>query len=367
MAHTVCIIGAGLSGASAAWLLTRNGFQAEVFEKAAAIGGHVRTEWIRGVPYEPHGAHVFHTYNRSIWRAVSGTVEFVPYRHRVLSSVRGHLISWPPQETELEQLEDFEDITRELAARPAMPDETNFETYCISMLGPALYAAAVRGYTEKQWGLDPATLSAAVAKGRIEMRADGYTELFRDPYQGWPRPGYTELVEAFLGPSVVHLGCTVTLRDIASIARPGQPVIVTSALDDFFAEPGALPWRGIRTEATYLPAISLAQPTMVVNEPAADVAWTRSIETKHALVELRDHRGTVVQREFPGAPAKHYPILDSAGKYRRVQDGFERRLASHQGNPLFPAGRLATYRYINMDAAIASGLRAARQAAAAVD
>lgn len=355
------IIGAGLSGASAAWQLTRRGFHVEVFEKAETIGGHIRTEWIHGIPYEPHGSHIFHTYDSSIWRTVSETVEFVPYRHRVLTSFRGHLISWPPQEMELRHNQDFEDIAQELTARPAIPDNTNFETYCISLLGPTLYEATVLAYTQKQWGRDPHELSVAIARGRVEIRTDGYVELFRDPYQGWPRRGYTELVESFLGSSEVHLGCTVTVSDVPSIARPGQSIIVTSPLDDFFEESGALPWRGIRTEAIYLPQISLAQPAMVVNEPAAGLAWTRSIETKHALSELHTQLGTVVQREFPGAPAKHYPVLDSANEYRRIQDSFERRLASWSRNPMYSAGRLATYRYINMDSAIVSGLHAARQ------
>jgi UDP-galactopyranose mutase len=104
---------------------------------------------------------------------------------------------------------------------------------------------------------------------------------------------------------------------------------------------------------------------MVVNEPSARVAWTRTIETKHAVEELHSNRGTVIQREFPGAPAKHYPILDSAGKNSLIQDSLERRLAGQSGNPMYPAGRLATYRYINMDAAIVSGLQAAHRAAVA--
>ncbi|MFD5033114.1 FAD-dependent oxidoreductase [Streptomyces sp. NPDC058220] len=363
MADTVAVVGAGLSGAAAAWLLTRRGFQVEVYEKAAVVGGHVRTEWIRGIPYEPHGAHIFHTYDRRVWRIVSQAVEFVPYRHRVLTRIRGHVISWPPQEDELRGLPDFTDITWELALRPATADPTNFETYCVSLLGPTLYEESVRGYTRKQWGRDPHTLSASVAKGRVELRNDGNVHLFRDPYQGWPRRGYGELVEALLGPAVVHLGCTVTVQDLPAIARGGRPVIVTSALDDFFDEPGALPWRGVRLEPTYLPETTLAQRAMVVNEPADTLAWTRSIETKWALSELHDRPGTVVMREFPGAPAKHYPVLDSAGENRRIQDSLERRLVGRSRNPVYAAGRLATYRYINMDEAILSGLRAAERIA----
>jgi UDP-galactopyranose mutase len=104
----------------------------------------------------------------------------------------------------------------------------------------------------------------------------------------------------------VHLGCTVTVDDPPAITRGGQPVIVTSALDDFLGEPGALQWREVRLQPTHLPEPLLAQPAMVVNEPAATTAWTRSIETKWALSELHHRPGTVVLREYPGAQAKHY-------------------------------------------------------------
>ncbi|MET8169514.1 FAD-dependent oxidoreductase [Streptomyces sp. NPDC005329] len=364
MGGTVVVVGAGLSGAAAAWLLARRGFTVEVYEQAHVVGGHVRTEWFRGIPYEPHGAHIFHTNHRSVWNIVSRTVEFVPYRHRVLTRLRGHQVSWPPQKAELCALADFADIAQELTDRPHLADESDFESYCISVLGPTLYAESVRGYTEKQWGRHPRSLSATVAKGRVELRDDGCSLFFRDTYQGWPRRGYGELVEALLSRAVVHLGCRITVADLPEITRAGQPVIVTSALDDFLGEPGALQWRGVRLLPVYLPETTLAQRAMVVNEPAATTAWTRSIETKWALEELHDLPGTVVLREYPGAQAKHYPVLDSAGENRRMQEELEHRLRAHSRNLIHPAGRLATYSYINMDAAILSGLRVAEKIAA---
>jgi UDP-galactopyranose mutase len=364
MGGTVAVVGAGLSGAAAAWLLTRRGFTVEVYEEAHVVGGHVRTEWFRGIPYEPHGAHIFHTDHRRVWNIVSRAVEFAPYRHRVRTRLRGRLVSWPPQKAELCALADFADIARELANRPGTVDASDFESYCISVLGPTLYAESVRDYTEKQWGRHPRTLSVTVAKGRVELRDDGCVDFFRDSYQGWPRRGYGELVEALLGRAVVHLGCKITVADLPGMTRAGQPVIVTSALDDFLGEPGALQWRGVRLQPVYMPETTLAQGAMVINEPAAAIPWTRSIETKWALRELHDRPGTVVLREYPGAPAKHYPVLDSAGENRRTQQELEHRLRGLSRNPIHPAGRLATYSYINMDAAILSGLRVAEKIAA---
>ncbi|MFE6176285.1 UDP-galactopyranose mutase [Streptomyces sp. NPDC056464] len=357
-------MGAGLAGAAAAWYLTRRGFSVEVYEQAQVVGGHVRTEWFRGIPYEPHGAHIFHTDHRTVWNLVSGVVEFVPYRHRVLTRLRGRLVSWPPQRADLCALPDFADIARELANLPGPTDESDFESYCVSVLGPTLYGECVRAYTEKQWGRHPSTLSAAVARGRVELRDDGCHDFFRDTYQGWPRRGYGDLVEALLRPSVVHLGCRITLEDLPEISQVGRPVIVTSALDDFLGEPGALQWRGVRLQPVYLPETALAQPAMVVNEPSASLAWTRSIETKWALPELHNRLGTLVLREYPGVRAKHYPVLDAADGNQRTQRELERRLRSQSRNPIYLAGRLATYSYINMDVAILHGLRAAERVAA---
>ncbi|MFI9769496.1 FAD-dependent oxidoreductase [Streptomyces sp. NPDC052415] len=364
MGGTATIVGAGLAGAAAAWLLARRGFSVEVYEQAQVAGGHARTEWFRGIPYEPHGAHIFHTDQRSVWNLVAGTADFVPYRHRVLTRLRGHLISWPPQRAELCALMDFADIARELADRPGVVDASDFESYCVSVLGPTLYDESVRGYTEKQWGRHPHTLSAAVARGRVELRNDGCPDYFRDAYQGWPRRGYGDLVEALLRRAVVQLGCRITHEDLPQISRAGRPVIVTSALDDFLGEPGALPWRGVRLQPLYLPETALAQRAMVVNEPSETVPWTRSIETKWALPELHDRLGTLIMREYPGAEAKHYPVLDAGGENRRTQRELERRLLDQSRNPLYLAGRLATYSYINMDVAILQGLRVAERVAA---
>jgi UDP-galactopyranose mutase len=362
MAGNGClVVGAGLTGAAAAWELAQHGFKVRVYEQADVVGGHVRTEWLRGIPYEPHGAHIFHTHDAEVWQLVSKLASFAPYRHRVAIRIRSHELSWPLQRDELAQLDEWAEVEQELASLPARPDSTNFETYCRSLMGETLYGLCIRNYTRKQWGRDPETLSASVAANRVELRNDGYRDLFRDPYQGWPDRGYADLVEALLEPADIQLGQPVTHVDIAELALPGEPVIITSALDDFFSlDLGPLEWRGVRLESQFISDTKLVQPAMVVNEPDLSVPWTRTIETKWALKRLHDTVGTVVMREYPGAAAKHYPVPDSAGVNRALQASYEAKLAAYSRNPLTPAGRLATYSYINMDQAIRQGLEAAR-------
>jgi UDP-galactopyranose mutase len=360
MPRSCLIVGAGLAGATAAFMLSRRGYHVVVHEQADVVGGHVRTEWLRGIPYEPQGAHVFHTKDFDIWRLVTELAQFEPYRHRVLTRVHDRLWSWPLQVSELRALDEWADIERELASRPAAPDRTNFETYCIAIMGQTLYELFVRDYTRKQWGRDPDTLAATVADRRVEVRDDEQRDLFSDPYQGWPTNGYTALVERMLESVEVILGSFVTCSDLKTLADEGDPVVVTSALDDFFdARYDPLEWRGIRGVARADPHTVLAQGAMVVNEPDPALPWTRTIETKWALPQLHQRRGTIVVREFPDSSAKHYPVPDRAETNAARQSRYEQLLRSSARNPLVHAGRLATYRYINMDEAIRQGLDAA--------
>lgn len=359
-ANTVYIVGAGIAGSAAAHRLRELGARPVVFEREHAVAGHVRSDRLMGLPYEPNGAHIFHTADASIWAAVTRLAEFTAYRHRVGINVSGLTLAWPLARAELRRLPEWEKVEWELSHRPQSPDRANFETYCISILGRTLYDACVRGYTAKQWGRDPDSLDASVAQGRIELRSGEPGDYFTDPYQGWPSRGYGELVEAMLAGCELHLGAQVTIADLPGLTRPGRPVIVTSALDDFFQQRfGPLEWRGVRLEAHYTPDAGLLQPAMVVNEPDPSIPWTRTLEPKWLQPEGERGPGTVILREFPGAPAKHYPVADSGGANQDTQYRYQMLLRGYHRNPLIAAGRLASYQYINMDVAIGQGFAAA--------
>lgn len=354
------IVGGGLTGATSAWVLTRAGVDVRVLEAEKVVGGHVRNEWMGGVPYEPNGAHIFHTDDAEVWSLATSTVPFVPYEHRVQTRIDGELLSWPIQLDELQRLDEWPRIQRELAARSGHPDDTNFETWCISMMGETLFARFVAGYTAKQWGRPASELSTEFAPKRVELRTDGYRGLFRDRFQGWPEGGYGMLVEGLLAEADVQLCTRVTKNDLDDVAGANDPVILTVPLDDFYKESeGELEWRGVRLVPRWYPHELLHQPCTVVNEPDPSVPYTRTVETKHVFRELAAQRGTVVCYEYPGANAKHYPVYDAAGVNRATQDRYEQRLAS-ENRLIVPAGRLARYLYINMDEAMRQGLDAAR-------
>jgi UDP-galactopyranose mutase len=356
----VRVVGGGLAGATVANLLAGAGRAVEVVEADPTWGGQLRTASANGVLYEPTGAHIFHTTDTGVWELVTAMVTMRPYRHLVKAEVFGRTLSWPPQVSELRELRRWPAIERELALRPEVPRPDSFETWCVDLMGETLYREFIEGYTRKQWGEEPRNLAAVWAPRRIELRTDGYRYLFRDPHQGWPEGGYTGLVDALLAPVPVSLGQRVTVADWDALCRGADAVVLTCALDEFFAESlGRLPWRGVALRSQYLPGTEHLLPCGVLNTPSPDVPYTRAIETK--WMSGQSGPGTVVSYEYPGAPARHYPVDDVAGANRRLQRRYDKELAGLPGPPRHTAGRLATYSYIDMDQVIRQGMNTARR------
>lgn len=356
----VRIIGAGLSGATVAFQLHRAGQPVEVIEANAEWGGQLRTAEAAGILYEPSGAHIFHTRDERIWRLVSDLVAMRPYRHQVRTEVFGRTMSWPPQLGELRTLAQWPTIERELAARPAVPSGENLEAWCIELMGETLYREFIEGYTRKQWGCDPRELASVWAPRRIELRDDGYRDLFRDPYQGWPEGGYRRLVDALMRSVPVTLGRPIRVADWEDVGRGAAAVVVTCALDEFFDESiGPLPWRGVRLRHRYFPVAERVLPCGVVNTPSLECEHTRVIETK--WMSGQTGPGTVVSYEYPNAPARHYPVDDVQGANRDLQRKYEKMLAQLPGPPRATVGRLATYTYIDMDQSMRQGMNVARR------
>jgi UDP-galactopyranose mutase len=360
VSRVVRVIGAGLSGATVAYLLRRADVPVEVIEAAPDWGGQLRTAEAAGVLYEPSGAHIFHTQDTEVWRLVTDLVPMRPYRHLVQTEVFGTVLSWPPQLAELRELPQWTAIARELAARPERPRDDNLETWCVDLMGETLYREFIEGYTRKQWGRDPRELAAVWAPRRIELRDDGYRYLFRDPYQGWPEGGYRRLVDALLRSVPVTLGQRVGVADWDDVCRGAAAVVVTCALDEFFDDAlGPLPWRGVRLVHRYRPDVEHVLPCGVLNTPGLAHEHTRAIETKWMSGQVGP--GTVVSYEYPNAPARHYPVDDAPGANRELQRKYEALLAGLPGPPRSAAGRLATYTYIDMDQSMRQAMNVARK------
>jgi UDP-galactopyranose mutase len=365
---TVLVVGAGWSGAVTARALHDAGIDVHVVESAPVVGGHARVEQINGVVYEPNGAHIFHTSDPVVGAYVARFGMTRTYEHRVLTEVylrddddEPYLLSWPPQLSELKELPDWPIIERELAARPAEPAGDDFETWVVSLMGRHLYALFIEGYTRKQWGCEPSTLSSRFAPKRVDLRDDGYTRLFRDTWELFPAEGVNSIIESILRPVPVTCGVTLGIDDVDDVVGRPDAIVITAPLDDLLGVPGTLEWRGIHMVSRYIPTGSPSgtiTPAYVVNRPSTRVPYTRTVETKHASGQQID--GTVVSEEHPGAAARHYPVATVDGENERRNVALQQEVRERVGNlPTFFCGRLASYTYIDQDQAIGRALECA--------
>ena len=356
----VAVIGAGWSGATCARLLTDAGVRVEVFERAPVAGGHSRAEVLHGVVYEPNGPHIFHTSDPEVAAFVHRFGLTRPYELRILTEGfldadddDGVLLSWPLQVDELRDLPIWPAVVRELAKLPDHPTGDDFPTFVTSMMGPTLYRIFVEGYTRKQWGCEPAELSADIARHRVVLRRDGDPRTFRDRWEFFPERGVNEVIERVIATSAVTFDAPMGIGDLDALGREFDAVIVTAALDEFVGEGAALEWRGISVLATFVPTDApedTVTPAYLVNRPTLRVAHTRTCETKHASGQQVS--GTVVSEELPGAAARHYPISTVDHRNERANSALADRIRAASLVPVHFVGRLAQYAYINQDEAI---------------
>jgi UDP-galactopyranose mutase len=366
----VSIIGAGLTGCTLAWRLAQEGIESVLYERANVPGGLIRSEHMNGVLYEPHGSHIFHTEDEEVWDLANSMTPFRPYRHRVDIVVEGKILNWPILVSDIDAQSRSEEIKRELDERRdldphARAQATNFEEWCLDLMGPILYERYIKPYTEKQWGRPARTLSARWAPRRVSVRWDNDPYLFPDPFQGWPSGpgGYTDLIDGLLRPDEVTLrtDSDVTLATLGEHLNEDRPdaVVLTCPLDQFAGETfGKLDWRGIAVRSVHIPHVEYAQGAMVVNYPGLEYPFIRIHETKHASGQQCE--GTVLGFEFTNAPTRYYPIElpENRALNSRYQDHIRGVVSS---TPVHFAGRLANYLYLDMDDCMRQALNTASE------
>jgi len=355
---TVLVVGGGLTGCTLAHRLAQEGVRSVLLERAGVPGGLIRSEHMEGVLYEPHGSHIFHTEDKEVWDLANAMTPFREYRHRVDILADGQILNWPILLSDIEKQSRSEEILAQLEERKgvdaaARAQAANFEEWCLDLMGPILYERFIRPYTEKQWGRPARELSARWAPRRVSVRWDNDPYLFPDPYQGWPggANGYTDLIDGLLDDPFISVryGVDVELGSIEDHARSvdADAIVLTCPLDEFCGEAlGSMPWRGILVRNVHIPHMEYAQGAMCVNYPGAEFPFIRVHETKHASGQKCE--GTVLGFEFTGAPTRYYPIEsdDNVAMNRRYQDHLREVMG---GERTFFAGRLANYRYLDMD------------------
>jgi UDP-galactopyranose mutase len=364
----VLIVGAGLTGCTLAHRLAREGIASVLCERASVPGGLIRSEYLEGVLYEPHGSHIFHTEDEEVWQLANQMTPFNDYRHRVDIVIEGRLLNWPILPSDIDAQSDGERIRNELEARRGVDAErraqaANFEEWCLDLMGPTLYERYIKPYTQKQWGRPPRELSAGWAPRRVSVRWNNDPYLFPDPYQGWPSGpnGYTDLIDGLLDDPLieVHYGQQAGLENIQRLAASHdcELIVLTCPLDAFSGQRlGSLEWRGIHVASVHVPHLEYAQRAMVTNYPALEYPFIRIHETKHA--SRQQCQGTVLGFEFVGAPTRYYPV--ETPDNRALNDRYQNLLREELGRDrVVFAGRLANYVYIDMDDCMRQALDAA--------
>lgn len=353
------IVGAGLFGAVCANLLKKKGRTVLLIDKRNHIGGNVYTENVHGINVHKYGAHIFHTSNKHVWDYVNSFVEFNRYTNSPVANYKGALFNLPFNMNTFYQMwgvktpAEAKAKIEEQKALYHINDPKNLEEQAISLIGKDIYEALIKGYTQKQWGRACTELPAFIIK-RLPVRFTFDNNYFNDKYQGIPEGGYTALVEKMIEGCEVELGVDyLDNRDMYD-SMCGK-VIYTGEIDRFFGyQYGHLQYRTVSFETELLEGVDNYQGNAVVNYTEAEVPYTRIIEHKH--FEFGNQPDTVISREYskewqPG-DEPYYPVNDERNSmlYARYK-----ALADAQDKVVF-GGRLAEYKYYDMDKVIASAM-----------
>ncbi|GCB35782.1 UDP-galactopyranose mutase [Bacteroides faecalis] len=353
------IIGSGLFGSVVARELTEKGKSCIVIDKRSHIGGNIYTEKMKDITVHTYGAHIFHTNNKIVWDYLNSFAEFNRYTNSPLANYKGELYNLPFNmntfywmwgvKTPVAALEKIESQKRK--AGIGVP--SNLEEQAISLVGKDIYEKLIKGYTEKQWGKKAVDLPAFIIR-RLPVRFTFDNNYFDDRYQGIPIGGYTPIIEKMLSKSEVVLNTDYFL-DKEYLDSLADTVVYTGEIDRYFDYCyGALEYRSLRFETTVLENQSNFQGNAVVNYTDSETPYTRIIEHKH--FEFGRQPDTVITKEYPLTfqlgDEPYYPVNNDKNNalYEKYSELLRRQVSVYFG------GRLAEYKYYNMDQVIERAL-----------
>ena len=351
------IVGGGFAGSvMAERLAAGSGQKVLVIDKRPHIAGNAFDERnTAGQLYHKYGPHLFHTNSSEVFEYLSRFTEWRGYEHRVLANVDNKLVPVPINRTTINalygtSLQSDADAESWLAAR-AEPVETikTSEDVVVSAIGRDLYEKFFRGYTRKQWGLDPSELDKSVT-ARVPTRTNTDDRYFTDRYQAIPAEGYTKMFERMLDHANIDVMLGVDFEDVKDSLSYDR-LIYTGPIDEYFGFCfGALPYRSLRFDHQIVDQEHY-QPVATVNYPDEATPYTRITEYKHFTGDVGSQ--TSITTEYPAAEGDpYYPIPREENQrlYKRYEE-----LALTEKNTLF-VGRLATYKYYNMDQVVGQAL-----------
>ena len=367
MKYDYLIVGAGLFGSVFARQMVDAGKTCLVIEKRKHIGGNIYSEELDGAPgiqVHKYGPHIFHTSDEEVWAYVQRFVSFNHFRYEPLANYRGKLYNLPFNMNTFHAMwgvntpaEAQAIIDEQRAVVSAEPQ--NLEEQAISLVGTDIYNKLIKGYTEKQWGRPCTELPAFIIK-RLPVRLRYDNNYFNDPHQGVPKGGYAAFVAKLLEGIDVRLEedflkCRYKMEALAT------KVVYTGAIDAYYDFCfGNLAYRSLRFEEEVLPMDNF-QGVAGMNFTDTETPYTRIIEHKHFEFGSDSVNRTVITREYPAewhpGYEPYYPVNDGRNQelYRQYA-----QLANREKKVIF-GGRLAEYKYYNMDQVIRRALDISKQ------
>lgn len=362
------IVGAGLFGCVFAHEAKKAGKRCLVIDRRDHTGGNIHCDKVEGINVHRYGAHIFHTSNREVWDYVSALAEMNRYTNQPVANYEGKLYNLPfnmntfyqmwgvttPAQAEAKIAEQKAEAA-EAMRRDGVTEPRNLEEQALMLVGRDIYEKLIKGYTQKQWGRKCTELPAFIIR-RLPVRLTFDNNYFNDTYQGIPIGGYNVLTDKLLDGIEVRTGVDYA-KDRPELDSLARKVVFTGAVDEFYGfRFGHLQYRTVRFETETLDMENF-QGNAVVNYTSADVPYTRIIEHKH--FEFGHQPKTVISREYstewqPGMEP-YYPVNDAANGAMAAQYA---ELAQGESGVIF-GGRLAEYKYYDMDKVVASALAAA--------
>jgi len=355
------IVGSGLFGATFAYLAKKQAKKVLVIEKRNHIAGNIYTENNDGINVHKYGAHIFHTDYKDVWDFVNQFAEFNRYTNSPIAVKDGKVYNMPFNMNTFAEI--WSDVITPADAKRHIDEErqemagktpSNLEEQAISLVGRSIYELLIKDYTEKQWHRDCKDLPADIIK-RLPVRFTYDNNYFNDRYQGIPMGGYTQMVEKMLGGIEVRLNEDYLVNPEQYNAM-AEKIVYTGPIDEYFGQKlGALDWRSLKFETKKLNEAN-HQGVAVVNYTGHEMPYTRCIEHKH--FEGTETDNTIITYEYPAdyepGMEKYYTINDDKNNALAEQ---YRELAKQEQNVIF-GGRLAEYKYYDMDDVIKSAFEA---------
>ncbi len=351
------VVGSGLFGAVFAHEARKNGKSVLMLERRNHVGGNIYCEELDGINIHKYGAHIFHTSYKDVWEYVNQFVKFNNYVNSPVANYKGELYNLPFNMNTFTKLWGV--VTPQEAANRIAQQRTviqgtpqNLEEQAISLVGNDIYTKLIKGYTEKQWGCSCTELPAFIIK-RLPVRYTFDNNYFNDKYQGIPIGGYNKLIDALLEGIEVRLGIDYN-DNSAEYRKLAAKVVYTGPIDAYFAYSlGRLEYRGLRFETERLEELN-HQGVAVMNYTQREIPYTRIIEHKH--FEFGTQPVTYITKEYPAdwhpGEEAYYPVNND--KNQQLYEKYA-ALAVQESNVIF-GGRLAEYKYYDMDDVIKSAL-----------